>query len=216
MTGTPAETPPWLAALFPVLFIASWIMVTAMFGLFSGWFRLQRQFPRSDETALLRLRMQSGMMGWIHLNGILTLDACASGLRVGVWKLFGPFQRPFEIPWDQIEAEQVSPFLLGPMTRLRFGRPEVGRLAINLRAWERLKAASQGMAAPLTRATAKRIERGLFLQWVVATLLTGTIFLVIGGSEDSSATSSAVALCYGFPAAFFGFTQLVRYLAQIR
>jgi hypothetical protein len=216
VTAAQAETQPWLAALPPALFLCLWLFVTALFGLFSGWFRLQRQFPRSDETPLLRLRMQSGMMGWIHLNGVLTLDACESGLRVGMWRLFGPFERPFEVPWDRIEAEPVSPFLLGPMVRLRFGRPEAGRLAINLRAWERLKAASQGMAAPLTRATARRIERGLFLQWLAATLLIGTIFSVIVRSQDMAADPIPVALCFGFPAVFFGFTQLVRYLAQTR
>jgi hypothetical protein len=208
-----ASVPPFLP---PILFAAMWLLVTTIFGFVSGWFALQRRFPGNQDTPLLRLRMRSGKMGWIHLNGILTLDSCASGLRVSVWKLFGPFQRPFQVPWDQIEAEPVAPFLLGPIVRLRFGRPEVGRLAIGLRAWERLKAASQGMEAPLTHTTMRRIERALFIQWLVTSLLIGTIFSFIFLSAGPADKGTALVFCFGLPALFFGANQLVRYLAETR
>jgi len=110
----------------------------------------------------------------------------------------------------------VSPFLLGPMVRMRLGRPELGRLTINLRTWERLKAASQGTTAPLTAVTMKRIERGLFLQWLFASLLIGTIFSFIVQSESSAVDTTSIALCFGFPAIVLGLNQIVRYLIQMR
>ena len=139
-TLTPFQPPAWLIGGFPVFFVLVWVLATALMGLLTGWFQLQAQFPSNDEPPLLRLRMQSGTMGWMGLNRILTLDACQSGLRVGIWGMFGPFQRPFQVPWDQIEAESVR-FLLMRSTRLSFGRPAAGRLSISPRAWERLKAA---------------------------------------------------------------------------
>ena len=140
MTQTAVALPGWTAGFLPVLFILFWIAITALLGLFSGWFQLQAQFPRNGDRPLRRLWMQSGRMGWVNLNGILTLEACPSGLRVKIWPLFGPFQRPFQVPWDQIDAEPVR-FLFMASVRLRFGRPVAGQLTISPRAWERLQAA---------------------------------------------------------------------------
>jgi hypothetical protein len=140
--AVPPQPPAWLIGGFPVLFVTIWISATALIGLFTGWFQLQAQFPADDEAPLLRLRMQSGRMGWVGLNNILTLEACRSGLRIGIWRIFGPFQRPFQLPWDQIEPEAQS-FLLMRRVRLGFGRPEAGSLTISPRSWERLRAAAR-------------------------------------------------------------------------
>ena len=207
-----ASLPAFTWVLFPLL----WVLITWVLGFSTGWFKLQARFPADDEAPLLRLRMQSGMMYWIRLNGILTLDACRSGLRVSLWKLFGPFQQPFQVPWDQIEVEPVSAIFLGPKVRLRFGKPEMGRLIIDLRTWERLKAASKGVSAPLSRATVKRIEQGLFIQWLTSTLVIGTIFSCILWSEGSFHDATPVALAFGFPAIIFGIGQWFRYFDQMR
>src|SRR4051794_6773901 len=97
--------------VFPFFFVGLWLFVTTVLGFLSGWFDLQRHYPKGDEPALLTLRWRSGSMGMgVSLSGILTLSACSSGLRIGIFRLFGLFQRPFFVPWDEIEAEQTTLF----------------------------------------------------------------------------------------------------------
>ena len=206
--------PYWLAGFFPVFFILFWILITALLGVFSGWFKLQARFPSDDETPLLRLPMRSGSMYGINFNGILTFEACTSGLRLRLWRIFGPFQRPFQVPWNQIEAEPVSRFF-EPKIRLRLGRPEAGRLTIDLRAWEKLKAASQGATAPLTLSTMKRLERGLFRQWLAVTLFVGG-FVSLAYYSEGQHDAGTLAMFFAFPAIGFGVAQCIRYLVEVR
>lgn len=214
MSQSSADLPAWAVPLFPVAFVLFWIAITALLGVFSGWFKLQARFPSDDETPLLRLRMQSGRMYSVNLNSILTLDACTSGLRVSLWRIFGPFQRPFQIPWSQIEAQPVTRFF-EPKVRLNLGRPEAGRLTIDLRTWERLSAASQGTTAPIGIATMKRLERGFLFQWLASTLFVGGMFTAIQVSEGRSDPGSLVT-CFAFPAVAFGVLLFIRYLNQVR
>jgi hypothetical protein len=73
----------------------------------------------------------------VALNGILTLSACPSGLRISIWKIFGPFQRPLFIPWTDIRTTPSRSFLVSTV-KLTFGTPPVGTLKIDARSWERL------------------------------------------------------------------------------
>src|SRR4051812_2606582 len=123
-------------SFFPVFFIGLWLLVTTILGVLSGWFELQGRFPDPGERPLLKLGMQSGSMGLgVNFNGVLTLSACPTGLRVAVWRIFGPFERPFVVPWSQIEVEAVTRFFQ-PGARLRFAGG--GVLTINRDAWRRV------------------------------------------------------------------------------
>lgn len=129
-------------AFVPIFVLLMWLSVTTIGGLASGWFRLQQRFPASDEVPLRKLRMRTGWVNWARFGGILSFAACRSGLRVAVWPLFGPFTRPFEVPWSQIEAEPVR-ILFSSMVQLRLGHPEAGRLAISEDAWRELTTAAR-------------------------------------------------------------------------
>lgn len=124
---------PFVSILFgfPVLFVAMWLAVTALIGFMAGWFALMRRYPDRDETALAVLKWQSGRMGWIgaRLRGVLTLSVCPSGLRVGMFRLFGPFSRDFLVPWSEIEVTRRDWFL-GRVAELKFGTPAAGVLTI--------------------------------------------------------------------------------------
>jgi hypothetical protein len=116
---------------FPVLFAALWLAVTALIGLMAGWFALARRYPDRGETALAVLKWQSGRMGSIgaRLRGVLTLSVCPSGLRVGIFRPFGPFSRDFLVPWSDIEVTRRE-WLLGRVAELKFGTPPAGVLTI--------------------------------------------------------------------------------------
>jgi hypothetical protein len=119
-------------ALFPLLFIALALGIGSLIGLISGWYSLQSRYPDQPDEPILKLRFQSGMMGQVRANlrNVLTLSACQGGLRVGMWRLMGPFCRDFYVPWQEISVER-SPTLFGQGARLTFGSPAVGSLFVS-------------------------------------------------------------------------------------
>ena len=213
------ETARWFPVFFPFLFVGMWLAITTMLGVLSGWFALQQYYPRGEEEPLLRRKIVSASMGLgVHFRRMITVSACPSGLRVSASRLMAPFQRPFLVPWSEIEAEEVRSFFV-PMVRLRFGRPEIGKLTIGARDWEHLS----GYAAPQAArsgnlrveiASNRTVGAGLLLQWAIVTVIAGTFFLVASGRQG--APSLPIWLCYGLPAIVAGGGQLIRWLVQLR
>ncbi|HEX5184883.1 MAG TPA: hypothetical protein VFW19_17225 [Allosphingosinicella sp.] len=200
-----------IAIAFPFFLIGFWVIITVLLGFMSGWFLLQRRYGRGDERPLLTLRMRSGSVGGVHMSATLTLSACPSGLRVGIWRPFGPFCRPFLVPWHEIDAERSSSFF-APATKLHFGRPEVGTLKIDARIWRRLAAAGAPAAtaddgAPVTRVVA---AQWLLLQWLAKTILAGSFFY-LSTRQETGQPGVPVLICFGFPALIFALAQAVRF-----
>lgn len=134
-------------AIFPFLFVGMWLFVTSILSLFAGWAALREQFPNRDEAPLKRLRFQSGLIGkgkmwnpWGNVNygNCLQLDICPSGLRVAIWRFFGPFSPPFFVPWARIAVEEKR-FLLWRFYRLSFA-PDLSALTIRRRAFAKIVA----------------------------------------------------------------------------
>jgi hypothetical protein len=125
-------------AAFVARFVGGWLAVTSLLGFISGWFRLQLHYQTSGETPLRTLRAESGWMGIIRFRGCLVLSACQSGLRVAVWPLFGPLEKPFVVPWTEIHAQHV-PAMFGAKAQLSFGN-DIGSMTIKAKSWESLVA----------------------------------------------------------------------------
>lgn len=111
-----------------------WLIIVTLLGRMSGWIALQNRFPDRPDETLVAMRAQSGAMGGISLakvnfSGCLRFDVCRKGLRVSVWKIFGPFQRPFFVPWSQIAVSDASIFKF-KRYRLTLGTPKTGFLII--------------------------------------------------------------------------------------
>jgi hypothetical protein len=130
-------------ALFSLLFIALALGIGSLIGLVSGWYSLQSRYPDQPGEPVLKLRFQSGMMGQVRatLRNVLTLSVCPLGLRVGMWRLMGPFCRDFFVPWQEISVER-SPTLFGQGARLTFGSPAVGSLFLSGSVADRLARAA--------------------------------------------------------------------------
>ncbi len=123
-----------ILVLFPVMFLGMWLLIVTLLGRMSGWNKLQNRFPDRPDESLIVMRAQSGAMGGIssakvNFSGCLRLDVCRTGLRVSMWKIFGPFQNPFFVPWGQIDVSDASIFKF-KRHRLGFGTPESGFLII--------------------------------------------------------------------------------------
>jgi hypothetical protein len=196
-----------------------WLIVTTMLGFMSGWFPLQQSFPddRSEEP-LLRLRARSGSMGaGVALNGVLKLRAYPSSLGVGIWRIFGPFQKPLKIAWSEIEAEQRRSFFF-PMVKLRFGDPAKGTLTISASSWKRLTDAVPETdrrvrmpAAPVV--SGRYLARALFLQWLAISGLGGAFFYFVS-RLNGTGNGVPLALSVALPAVVVGIGQIVRYARE--
>lgn len=200
---------------FPFFFISLWLFVTSLLGLLAGWFSLQKHYPRGDDDALLTLRGLSGRMGMVGVNfsGVLRLSACPSGLRVGLFRLFGPFQRPFTVPWNAIDAQPKASFFF-PMVRLGLGRPEIGTLTISRSVWARLAAASPAHAmAAEAMVDGQKIRRGFLVQWIAITVLAGSFFFFASRLGPDPVPVPAM-VCFGFPAIVLGVGLLIRWLRE--
>ena len=129
--------------LFPLFFTVLALGIGSLIGLVSGWYSLQSRYPDQPGEPILRLRFQSGMMGQARANlrSVLMLSVCPLGLRVGMWRLMGPFCRDFFVPWQEIAVER-SPTLFGQGARLTFGSPAVGSLFVSEAVADRLARAA--------------------------------------------------------------------------
>jgi hypothetical protein len=212
------ETTRWFLIFFPFLFAAMWLAVTSLLGVMSGWFALQQHYPRGEEEPLFKRKIGSASMGFgVHFRRVITVAACRSGLRISASRLMAPFQRPFLVPWSEIEAEETRSFFV-PMVRLRFGRPEIGKLTIGAREWQQLSAYAAPQTARIGNlsvepATNRAVGTGLLIQWAIVVAVAGTFFLVASSSQGAPLP---IWLCYGFPAIMAGGGQLVRWLVQLR
>ncbi len=203
---------------FPLFFAGMWLLITTLLGVFSGWFGLQAHYPANDEQPIVRLRGRSGSMGiGVGLNGILSLAACPSGLRISIWRLFGPFQRAIQVPWRDISVEQRR-LLFTPAVLLRFGSPAMGTLKIDARSWQRLRDAvdeimPQGLLPPQPRITKRAAAQGFLVQWALITLATGCFFYFAPRLQGQP-FDLPIAVCFGFPAIVFGIGTFIRFLRE--
>jgi hypothetical protein len=163
-----------IAVVFPLFFVAVWLGVSTMLAVFSGWFRLAAKFPDQAEETLLRVRWQSGVMGAaVGMNGILTLDVCHRGLRVGMLRIFGPFCRDFLVPWEDIRITPTT-ILFQSAKKLQFGSPVIGSLTLRANVADKLARSAVGRwpergSFPQERPSQTR--RRLLIQWALMTCL---------------------------------------------
>jgi len=213
--------PFWLFPAFLLFFAAMWLTVTTLLGLLSGWDGLRRLYPDdTGEQPLLTLRAQSGSMGLgVSLSGILRLRAYPSGLGIGIWRLFGPFQRPLKIPWGEIEAASGTSFFV-PSVTLRLGSRATGRLRISAASWNRLLDAvprGEGGGSPPVPPAApvnhRAVARGFVFQWLALTGMVAAFFFGVSWANGPGESVPA-AVCIAFPAVVIGFGQLLRYYRE--
>jgi hypothetical protein len=134
---------PSFETLIPFAFPLLWLATTAFLGLLSGWYGLMQRYPDHAEQPLLTLKWQSGRMGFgVSLNNVLRLSACPSGLRVGIFRLFGPFSRDFFVPWEVISITRRK-YFFAHVAELQFGTPPNGTLVLQAKLADKLAQAAR-------------------------------------------------------------------------
>lgn len=209
----------WFPFFFPVFFVGIWLFVTTLLGVLSGWFALQHRYPAANEEPLVRRKVSAASMGLgVSYRGMITIAACPSGLRVSTNRIMAPFQRAFVVPWREIETEEAVSFFL-PIVRLRFGRPEVGKLTVGARDWAAVADYADANTLRAGRlkvepAPTRAIVTGLVVQWLIAVAGAGSFFLV--ASRAQQPPGLPILVCYAFPAVVFGVGQAIRGFSQLR
>jgi hypothetical protein len=211
-----------LLALAPLLLIPVICLIAgAAAGWPSGWYALMARFPDTGEAAVLKLSWRSGVMGriWVRMGGLLTLEACASGLRVSILRAFAPFCRPFLVPWREIAASPVN-VVFRPMVRLDMGEPPVGVLRIDARTWDVLSQAAQGSARGVVSTTpaitdARLAAHGL-LQWAFGTGLAAAFLYFAPSALSHGAGRLPLAVCIALPGGLLGIATTIQFLIESR
>jgi hypothetical protein len=194
-----------------------WLAVTSILAAKSGWYRLMRQYPDRNEGPVLVLRFQSGRLGGVSMSRILRLTPCPSGLRVGIWKLFGPFSKDFFVPWDEIRIERRSRFIF-KVADLRFGNG-VGKLSLFGHVADRLARSVPGHwpeAGPFPEETKSQALWEVLKIWAVGTIFAALFFIVVPMLAAPKGGRPPIAVAILFPAIVLGVRALFSYFARIK
>jgi hypothetical protein len=213
MSASP--NPVYFVLAFPLL----WFAVIMILSFLSGWFRLTERYPNSDEIPVVTLANQSGSLGLLSMRGILNLSVCASGLRIGIMRIFGPFCRDFLVPWDEITVTRHDRYFW-KVAKLSFGQPSNGNLRVFAEVADRMARAAgnrwpeEGPFLPETRSqSVSRIAK----QWVAMTALAAAFFVVAPRlATPNAADRPPIAVAILFPAIVFGIGAVVQYFRQRR
>ena len=204
---------------FLMAFSAMWIAVTALLSAVAGWPPLTARYLYRSGEPRGRFTGQSGLMGrGVHLNGVLTLSVCETGLRVGVWRLFGPFSPPFFVPWKEISVERRRRFFQ-KRARLGFGAPEVGSLEVLGYMADRLARAAgvswpEPGSFPLESAAQSLVA--VAGEWAAVTAFAAVFFTLVPRLASGGVAALPIAATILFPAVAFGFVAVFRFLDRRR
>jgi hypothetical protein len=194
-----------------------WFAVTVLLGFASGWYFLMRRFPDRPEAPLCTFKNQSGSIGFVGTRSLLTLSICPGGLRVGMMRIFGPFSKPFFVPWSEMRVTRKDR-LFWKVTKISLGNPAVGSLTLMADLADRLaRAAGARWPEPGPFPDETDTQARIFKQWVAMTGIAGTFFIVaprLGMPEGAPSPPVLVAIL--FPAIVFGLVALVQYARRPR
>ena len=204
---------PWA---FPVVFVGLWLVVTTFLGVLSGWYGLAARFPNRPQPARFKLSHAYGSMRGVNFNGILVLSVCPDGLRVGMWRIFGPFSRDFFVPWQQLHVDRHDR-ILWKVAALRFGAYGP-RLKIMSHVADRLAAAAGGQwpeRGVFRRETAPQAAIRIGIQWLAATAVAATFFSLVPRFAGAPAGFPPLAVAIALSALVFGVASLFRFVASV-
>jgi len=205
--------------LFPLFFAGVWLVVTTVLALMAGWFSLQSQYPDQPEAPTRRWSMASGRLGLTSYSGCMVLSACPSGLRIGVWRVFGPFCHSIFVPWSDLSVERR-----GWSTRLVIGRAgtgdePIGQLSLSDTLVSEI-ARSAGKSWPqggviATEPSAKQMAARLLAQWAFISVVGSLFFTLVPRVLRPGAAAPPLVVAIGLPTLFFGAVCVVQFLAYL-
>lgn len=103
----------WLWALFPVIFVAMWLLSTFLISELGGWGRLAVSYASKSSFSGKRFYFRSAQFGgYVGYGSCLTLGSGPNGFYLAVIPLFRLGHPPLLIPWSDITACEVRRWLV--------------------------------------------------------------------------------------------------------
>src|SRR5690349_9031123 len=103
--------PPAIAFLFPLFFVAMWLLIGALLAEISGWPVLARQFRTTHRPAGSPLRHQVVALGPTSESGVTRIITSPAGLYLDTHPLFRFRRPPLLVPWTAIHYRSERRFL---------------------------------------------------------------------------------------------------------
>jgi len=210
LNGNPTNL-RWL--LFPLAFGGLWLAITSFLAMMSGWPTMTAAYPDREEQRLVRLGGQSGSMGArdgglfrVNMSGILILDVCPSGLRVSIWRLFGPFSRPFFVPWSELKVRGTQ-IMFVPFAELGFEKIGGITLKIDRLAWRRLRDAAPDSAPTIAGDppfSNTDVMRSALIRWLAPSAIVSGFFYLASRTFGAGSDAPPVVILIAFPTVMFG------------
>jgi len=111
--------------LFPLFFIANWLLIMYVIALVGGWRLLTGRFRAQGPFTGPKWNMQAARMRFFcSYNNCLTVGADSSGLFVVPMLLFRIWHPPLLVPWSEITFERKKVLFFFNYLELRLGRSE--------------------------------------------------------------------------------------------
>lgn len=139
------ELPDWFwKKLFPVYFIALWVVVGYLISIMGGWSTLAKHYSVKSPFTGEYFRLRSGQLGSLaNYGGCLTLGANSGGLYLAVLFIFRTGHPPLFIPWEDITPQHKKKWLFS-LVELQFSKSPGNSLSISKGLAEKLANASGG------------------------------------------------------------------------
>ncbi len=94
---------PWI---FPLFFVALWVLVGTVVGRWSGWYSLAERYRANTTFQGETWRFQSAQMRYLsHYNNCLTFGADPQGLSIAMFFILRAGHPPLFIPWGELELQ---------------------------------------------------------------------------------------------------------------
>jgi hypothetical protein len=133
------QHPSFFVAIFPVYFLALWLLVGTIISLVGGWFSLSRIYRTRVPFNGTKWGGQSGQMRWLaNYNNVLTLGANQEGLYLTCMFLFRFMHPPLLIPWSEIKVRTKKGWVFDYVI-FTMGRELAIPLRIRVKLAERLR-----------------------------------------------------------------------------
>ena len=111
--------------IFPVYFVALWIVAGYWIALVGGWRLLAKRFRMQETFAGEKWHMQSASMRYLsNYNNVLTVGADNAGLFIVPFILFRAWHPPLFVPWTEITVSNTTQLFFFKYVVLSLGRSE--------------------------------------------------------------------------------------------
>lgn len=133
-TAPGSSSTSWLWMLFPVFFVAMWLLVTFLLSAIGGWRSLASKYAATAPFAGKKFRFRSAQFGgFVNYGSCLTLGSSPAGVYLAVLPFFRFAHPPLLIPWNELATQNSRNWFFSSVEFQPKGAPGVSfRLSLRL------------------------------------------------------------------------------------